>query len=101
MKINEITSKDVVGFLRLSEGEYTETEIAAMMAAAESFISRYTGLPKESTGGKTIYDYDDFWIAYMALCQDMNDNRTFTVSEDKMNPAVKIILDMGAHNLVG
>lgn len=102
MKIDEITMDDVVSFLRLEEDEYKPVEIKAIMAAAKSFIIGHTHLPVESTDGqKTINDYDDFYIAYMVLCQDMHENRTFTVDKDKINPTVEAILGMHSYNLVG
>lgn len=102
MKIDDITTADVVSFLRLEEDEYILKEIQAIMAAARSFIIGYTHLPVESTDGqKTINDYEDFYIAYMVLCQDMYENRTFTVDKDKINPTVNAILGMHSYNLVG
>ncbi len=102
MKIDDITIVDVVEFLKLEEDEYNQQEIKAIMAAARSFIISYTHLPVESTdSGKTINDYDDFYIAYMVLCQDMHENRTFAVDKDKINPTVAAILGMHSHNLVG
>ena len=102
MKIDDISITDVVSFLRLEEDEYTPQEIQAIMAAARSFIISYTHLPVESADGrKTINDYDDLYIAYMVLCQDMHENRTFTVDKDKINPTVATILGMHSFNLVG
>ena len=102
MKIDDITIVDVVSYLRLEEDEYTTQEIQAIMAAARTFIIGYTHLPAESADGqKTINDYDDLYIAYMVLCQDMHENRTFTVDKDKINPTVATILGMHSFNLVG
>ncbi len=95
MKISEITEKDVVDYLKLDEGQYNATEVKAAMAAAEEFIIDYTGLSKEEIDRK-----EKFWIAYMTLCQDMIDNRSFCVDKSGTNKVVESILSMHCVNLL-
>lgn len=95
MKISEITEKDVADYLKLDEGQYNAAEIKAAMKAAEEFIIDYTGLGEEEINQK-----EKFWIAYMALCQDMIDNRSFYVEKGRMNKVVESILSMHCVNLL-
>ena len=44
--------------------------------------------------------YDEFFIVVLILCQDMYDNRTYVVDNDKVNVVVKSILDMHCTNLL-
>ena len=104
MKISEITAEDVAKYLRLETGDYDATEMAAIMAAAKSYIVHYTGIPATSAGTgadtDTLDNYPDFWLAYMVLCQDMYDNRTLTVENSNVNRVVESVLDMHRRNLV-
>lgn len=95
MKISEIQREDVVEFLRLEEGEYSEKVLDAIMKVAETFILNETGLSKEEADEK-----EDFYIAYMVLCQDMHDNRTMYVDKNNINKTVDSILFMHSTNLL-
>ena len=95
MKISEITEKDVAGFLKLDDGQYNQSEVQAAMAAAEEYIADYTGLTKEEIDTK-----EKFWIAYMTLCQDMLDNRSYYVGKNGTNKVVDSILGMHCVNLL-
>ncbi len=95
MKISEITENNVADYLKLDEGQYNVEEIRAAMKAAEEFIIDYTGLSKEEIDQK-----EKFWIAYMTLCQDMIDNRSFYVEKSRTNKVVESILSMHCVNLL-
>lgn len=95
MKISEITEKDVIDYLKLDEGQYNGKEVWAAMAAAEEYIIDYTGLSKEEVDSK-----EKFWIAYMVLCQDMLDNRSYYVGKNETNKVVESILGMHCINLL-
>lgn len=86
---------DVAEYLRLETGWYTEAQLYAIMCAAKAFIISYTGLTET-----VVNQYDDFYVAYLALCQHMYDARTFIVDKDSVNFVVKAILDMHCINLV-
>ena len=105
MKISEIQEVEVARYLRLESGEYDSQELAAIMRAAESFIQRYTGIPSAGTteSETTLDDYEDFYIAYMVLCQDMYDNRTMytdTRYANSGNRVVDSVLGLHARNLL-
>lgn len=95
MRLSEIKMADVVDFLRLEDGEYSESTMQAIMAAAKSYILDYTGLSEEAADKKA-----DLWLVYMVLCQDMNDNRSMYVEKGNINKVVQSILDMHCINLL-
>ena len=84
MKVSEITAQDVADFLRLDEAD---TILTPMMTAAKQFIVDYTGLEEAD-----LDDHEDFYIAFMVLCQDMYDNRAMYVDKDNVNRVVDSIL---------
>ena len=158
MKISEIQSSDVVNFLKLETGDYSTSEITAIMAAAKSYIMSYTGLVDKTVTGETLtgsgtvfntqyspvatgtlkiyvsgtqvtsgftadgsgvitFDsapaatptadyksgidaYEDLYIAFMALCQDMHDNRSVYVDSNNANKVVDSILSLHVRNLL-
>lgn len=111
MKISEIKVDDVAKYLRLDDLLEDETEKAILekqltpiMAASKAFISKYTGIKiakdNDTDEDKTIDDYDDFYIAFMVLCQDMYDNRTMYVDKSNVSRVVSCILNMHCTNLI-
>lgn len=44
--------------------------------------------------------FEEFWIVVMILCQDMYDNRIFSVDSENVNVVVSSILDMHRTNLL-
>lgn len=100
MKLSEINKSDVIEYLKL-EGELYqedsagERQLFAVMKAAHDYILEYTGLSEERADG-----HEDFYIAYMVLCQDMIDNRSFYVDKNNVNRVVDSILAMHSENLL-
>lgn len=84
MKISEITTRNVIDFLRLDENDPI---LEPMMASAKQFLIDYTGLTESE-----LDDHEDFYIAYMVLVQDMYDNRAMYVEKDSINRVVESIL---------
>lgn len=95
MKISEIKVADVEEYLHLESGSYPEGVMKAVMKAAESYILEYTGLSKEIADEK-----EEFYTAYMVLCQDMYDNRAMYVDKSNVNKVVESILGMHCVNLL-
>lgn len=95
MKISEINAGDVAKYLRLETGDYDATEMAAIMAATKQYILGYTGMDAVE-----IDNSPDFWLAYMVLCQDMYDNRSYTIENGNVNRVVESVLDMHRRNLL-
>lgn len=96
MKISEVTVLDAI---RKAKEDETDTDIlqdfAHFLAAAKGFIKSYTGLSDEQMDLK-----EDLTIALFVLINDMHDNRSYTVKDDKINPAIKTILEMHSINLL-
>ena len=100
MKLSQIQKSDVIDYLVLDEEEYAEGTQAektlnAIMEAAKSYILNYTGLTAEEADEK-----EEFYIAFMVLCQDMHDNRTLYTEKSNVNKVVKSVLDMHSVNLL-
>lgn len=95
MKVSEIQVSDIVNYLKLEDGEYTETEIQSLLIAAKSFIKSYTGLTDEE-----VDEHEDFYIVVMVLCEDMYDNRSMYVDKNNLNKVVETILGMHSVNLL-
>lgn len=91
MKPSEITAADIKSHLRDPDADNTDM----MLSAARAFVKGYTGLSSFE-----IDMHEDITIAILCLIGDMYDNRTFTVENDKINPAAKMILDLHSVNLV-
>lgn len=111
MKISDITFEDVAVQIKLeylleneSDKEALKKQLDPIMSAAKAYISSYTGIKiqadNEEDTSKTIDDYDDFYIAFMVLCQDMYDNRSMYVEKSNVNKVVSSILDMHCTNLL-
>lgn len=99
MKISEITPMAVAKYLRLESGDYDGSELQAIMESAKRYIVSYTGIPAEGTG-ETLDDHEDFYIAFMVLCQDMYDNRSYAMESSSANRVVDSILGMHVRNLL-
>lgn len=95
MRISKITAADVADYLRLDPDSCNNRTLKAIMAAAKQYILSYTGLTEEEADEK-----EDFYIAYMVLCQDMYDNRTMYVDRNNVNKVVESVLGMHCTNLL-
>ncbi len=100
MKLSEINKSDVIEYLKLEEELYQEDsagerQLFAVMKAVHDYILEYTGLPEERADS-----HEDFYTAYMVLCQDMIDNRSFYVDKNNVNRVVDSILAMHSENLL-
>ena len=97
MKISEITTQDLVDYLRIDDpNEIEEAEIERMKESAISFIIGYTGLSTEE-----IDDFDDLSQALFVLVADMFDNRNMQTDKAvNVNKMVDRILGMHSVNLL-
>lgn len=100
MKLSKIKKTDVIEYLKLEEDMYpkgstAEKNLFASMSAAYNYILDYTGLSKEKAD-----THEQFFVAYMALCQDMIDNRSYYVDKGNVNKVVDSILGMHCENLL-
>ena len=93
MTISEITINDVAEYLRLDSAE--DSILPPVMAAAKKYIMDYTGQTEEE-----LEDHEDYYLAYMILCQDMYDNRAMYTDKASVNKVVDSILFRHRQNFV-
>lgn len=92
MKVSEITVEDVANYARIDD--FNDIEIKNILESAKAYVRSYTGLTDEE-----IDTHDDFYIAVMALCQDMYDNRSmYSDYKSSVNKVVESILGMHCVN---
>lgn len=95
-KISEITTADLVDYLRISELDAPQAQLlTTIKAAAINFIVGVTALSIEQ-----LDNYPDMTLAVYALCQDMYDNRTYYVDKANISDTVSTILNMYRKNLL-
>lgn len=101
MKISELTAADVARFLRIDGS--TPHEMPMIMATATAYIESYTGIPAKSDDpdADTLDNYPDVVQAFLVLCQDCYDNRSYVQEGTQgVNKVVDSILGMHRRNLV-
>lgn len=92
--ISDITIDDVKNYLRLSESTDSDNKLlTSIMSAAKEYIKDYTGVDD-------VDSKEAFCIVYYALIQDMWDNRSLYVSDDKVSEVVGSILGLHSVNLL-
>jgi len=94
MQVSKIKTADIADYLRLEAG-YNSSLLESVSRAAKSYIKSYTGMTDEE-----IDSQDEFYLAFMVLCQDMYDNRVMYVEKSNVNKVVESILDMHRKNLL-
>lgn len=95
-RISEITTEDLVDYLRLPDVDSAQLQLlTTLKAAAVSYIVGVTNLKLED-----IDKYPDLTVAFLALVQDMYDNRTIYVDKRNISDTVSTILNMYRTNLL-
>lgn len=96
MKVSELTITDLMEYAHeYSDDAETTKLFTAILMASKSFIKNYTGLSEEQ-----IDTLPDLTIALKIIANELYDNRAMNVQNDKINPTVKMILDMHSVNLL-
>ncbi|MCJ8008115.1 head-tail connector protein [Lederbergia wuyishanensis] len=97
MKVSEVTIKELMEYAREYNTEDPEVikTFTTILAACKTYIKGYTGLDDKAMDMK-----EDLTVALMVLSNELYDNRTFTVENDKVNIVIKSILDMHSINLL-
>ena len=98
MKVNEVTTEDLVDYLRLDDPSDIEiSEIERMKSSAISYMADYTGLSEEQ-----LNEHDDLTQALFILVADMFDNRNLYIEgkANNINKSVECILGMHSINLL-
>ncbi|CAM2079047.1 head-tail connector protein [Clostridium cuniculi] len=94
MKISEVTITDLKGYANVDH-DYDNNILSNILSASKAYIKSYTGLNEEQIDSK-----EDLTIALMILCNEMYENRIYSVENDKVNKIVNSILDMHSINLL-
>lgn len=95
-RISEITTDDLVDYLRLPDVDSAQlTLLTTIKAAAINYIVGVTSLKLED-----LDNYPDMTIAVYALVQDMYDNRAIYVDKANISDTVSTILNMYRTNLL-
>lgn len=94
MKISEVTIGTLKEYAHVYHDE-DDTLFDAILIGCKHYIKGYTGLSDDLMDTK-----EDLTIALQVLSNEMYDNRTYTVENDKVNMVVKSILDMHSINLL-
>lgn len=93
MKFSEINEEIVKQYANAYDEDTSMLKI--ILNGAKSFIRSYTGLTDEE-----IDKYEDISIALLVLCNDMFENRMYSVDTSKANIVISSILDMYSVNLL-
>lgn len=94
MKVSEVTIDDLKEYANVDH-DYDDNIFSNILLAVKSYIKGYTGLNEEQIDNK-----EDLTIALMVLCNEMYDNRVFSVENNKANTVITNILDMHSVNLL-
>lgn len=92
MKISQVQISDLKQYANVFHNA-DDNLFSSILMAGKQFIVTYTGLQ--------LYDLDQFedlTVALFVLCNEMYDNRDFTVDNVKVNFVVKQILDSHSVN---
>jgi len=95
MKISEVTTQVACEYLRISTNDVQTNVLNACMKSAEEFINSYTGLSTVE-----IQNSEKLTSAYLALIQDLYDNRGVYSDGKGANKSIESILGMHARNLL-
>lgn len=94
MKISEVTITDLKEYANIDH-DYDDKIFSNILLSSKAYIKSYTGLNQEQIDEK-----EELTIALMILCNEMYENRIYTVENDKGNKIVNSILDMHSINLL-
>ena len=94
MKISEVNISDLKEYANVDH-DYDNNIFSNILLSSKSYIKSYTGLNEEQIDSK-----EELTIALMILCNEMYENRIYTVENDKVNKIVNSILDMHSINLL-
>lgn len=94
MKISEVTISDLKEYANVDH-DYDDKILSNILLSSKAYIKSYTGLNEEQIDSK-----EELTIALMILCNELYENRIYTVENDKVNKIVNSILDMHSINLL-
>lgn len=93
MLLSQVQISDLKSYANVFHNE-DDNLFASILVAGKQFITSYTGLPLFPDCD----NHEDLTIALFVVCNEMYDNRDFTVDNIKVNFVVKQILDSHSVN---
>lgn len=93
MKFSEVTEEEVKEYAGAYEDDIKI--LTLILKGAKSYIKGYTGLKEEA-----LDEHEDITIALLVLCNEMYENRMYTVDSTNANLVITSILDMYSINLL-
>lgn len=93
MKVSEVTTSDLVNYLKTDQSEADGLQV--FLDSAKAYIGSYTGLDEEE-----IDTHPDLVPVVFVLVSDMYENREYMVQNDKVNKFVQAALNMYSTNLL-
>lgn len=94
MKLSEVTFKEIKKYGNI-EHDLDDDILEMILKSTLAYILNYTGLSLEETEDK-----EDLSFALFILANELYENRTYTVENEKINPFVKSVLNMHSINLL-
>lgn len=91
MKVSEITNDNLLDYLKIDDCE----DLTVYLESANDFVKNYTGLTDEEIDNKP-----SIVPLIYVLVAEYYENRTFTVSNEKVNAVISSTLDMYRKNLL-
>ena len=93
-KVSEINENDLISYCRIDiPNENDKKFINESLDIAKNYIKGYTGVEE-------LDNINEFVIVVYILVQDMYDNRTLYIDNDKLNKTAETILNMHSVNLL-
>ncbi|MCP8969720.1 head-tail connector protein [Ectobacillus ponti] len=94
MKVSEVTIADLKQYAHVYHAE-DDALFTTILTACKAYIQGYTGLTADAMNSR-----EELTVALFVLANELYDNRSFTVQDNKVNRVAKSILDMHVTNLV-
>lgn len=96
VKFSEITTSDLVNYLRIAETTQSDLDLlSTILEAAKAYVLQFTGRDEE-----TANNYPDFTIAVYVISAEMYDKRSYSVDSERANQIVESILGSRSINLL-
>jgi hypothetical protein len=94
VKVNEITVADLKDYAHVYHAE-DDALFGNILTACTAYVQAYTGLTTDQLNA-----HDDLSMCVFVLSNELYDNRTFIVDNEKVNMVIKTILNMHSVNLL-
>ena len=94
MKFSEIYVDSLKDYLHIDFDD-DDNSLDLILKSVKAYVRSYTSLNDEK-----LDEYEDIAIAVLVLCNELYENKKYTINYGKENPIVKSILNLHCHNLL-